>query len=87
MLSEKNGKTEHPVYWLLDEVSYLYVLFSVGATMEVSSKEKKKKNRDVILTKNEHSVSWLLNEVSYLYVLFGVGMTMEVSSAVSCFKN
>jgi hypothetical protein len=30
-------KNEHPVFWLLNEVSYLYMLFDVGVTMEVSS--------------------------------------------------
>jgi hypothetical protein len=37
MLSVILGKNEHPVSWLLNEVSYLYVLFGVVVTMELSS--------------------------------------------------
>jgi hypothetical protein len=37
MLSVILSKNEHPVSWLLNEVSYLYVLFGVGVMMEVSS--------------------------------------------------
>jgi hypothetical protein len=37
MLSVILAKNEHPVSWLLNKASYLYVLLGVGVTIEVRS--------------------------------------------------